>query len=64
MELKKGKPVADAWIDENKTKVGYEIPFTRYFYKYILPKASKNIIAEIMEIEKDLDGVLGEIFND
>ena len=54
----------DAWIDENKTKVGYEIPFTRYFYKYAPPKASKDIMAEIMEIEKDLDGVLGDIFND
>jgi len=56
--------VPDAWVDENKTKVGYEIPFTRYFYKYVSPKASKCIMAEIMEIEKDLDGVLGEIFND
>lgn len=54
----------DAWIDEKKTKIGYEIPFTRYFYKYVAPKASKNIMAEIMEIEKDLDGVLGDIFND
>lgn len=56
--------VPDAWIDEKKTKIGYEIPFTRYFYKYIPPKPSKDIIAEIMEIEKDLDGVLEEIFND
>ncbi|GMQ65361.1 hypothetical protein AN2V17_46050 [Vallitalea sp. AN17-2] len=56
--------VPDAWIDEKKTKIGYEIPFTRYFYKYIPPKPSKDIMAEIMEIEKDLDGVLEEIFND
>ena len=26
--------VPDAWIDESKTKIGYEIPFTRYFYKF------------------------------
>lgn len=54
----------DAWIDEKKTKVGYEIPFTRYFYKYTPPKPSMEIMAEIMDIETDLSGVLEEIFND
>lgn len=52
----------DAWIDESKTKVGYEIPFTRYFYKYEAPKPSSEIMAEILELEKELDGSLGEIF--
>ena len=52
----------DAWIDESKTKVGYEIPFTRYFYKYEAPKPSAQIMAEILELEKELDGSLGEIF--
>lgn len=54
----------DAWIDEKKTKVGYEIPFTRYFYKYVPPKASKELEMEIREIEMELNGVLEEIFND
>lgn len=54
----------DAWIDEKKTKVGYEIPFTRYFYKYVAPKPSKELEMEIREIEMDLSGVLEEIFND
>ena len=53
----------DAWIDEKKSKVGYEIPFTRYFYRYEPPKPSHEIMAEILEIEKDLDGSLKEIFN-
>ena len=53
----------DAWIDEKKSKVGYEIPFTRYFYRYKPPKPSQEIMAEILEIEKDLDGSLKEIFN-
>ncbi len=53
----------DAWIDESKTKVGYEIPFTRYFYKYTPPKPSNEIMAEIMDIENELEGALGEIFN-
>ena len=53
----------DAWIDEKKSKVGYEIPFTRYFYRYEPPKPSQEIMAEILEIEKELDGSLKEIFN-
>lgn len=53
----------DAWIDEKKSKIGYEIPFTRYFYKYEVPKPSAEIMAEILELEKELDGSLEEIFN-
>ncbi|QWH59502.1 SAM-dependent DNA methyltransferase [Bacillus mycoides] len=43
--------VSDAWIDELKTKVGYEIPFTRQFYKYTKLRSSDEIMAEIKEIE-------------
>ena len=53
----------DAWIDEKKSKVGYEIPFTRYFYKYEAPKPSAEIMAEIRELEKELDGSLSEVFD-
>ncbi len=52
----------DAWIDETKTKIGYEIPFTRYFYKYVPPRPSEEIMSEILELEKSLDGSLKEIF--
>lgn len=52
----------DAWIDGSKTKVGYEIPFTRYFYRYEAPRPSSEIMAEILELEKELDGSLKEIF--
>lgn len=52
----------DAWIDKAKSKVGYEIPFTRYFYKYEAPRPSADIMAEILEIEKELDGALAEVF--
>ena len=52
----------DAWIDESKTKVGYEIPFTRYFYKFEAPRSSAEIMHEILELEKELDGSLEEIF--
>lgn len=53
----------DAWIDENKSKVGYEIPFTRYFYKYEAPKPSDEIMTEILELEKELSGSLEEVFD-
>jgi len=57
------KPFApDAWIDESKTKIGYEIPFTRYFYQYEAPKPAEEIKAEILAIEKDLDNALNQIF--
>ncbi|MCI8336185.1 MAG: SAM-dependent DNA methyltransferase [Peptococcaceae bacterium] len=56
--------VPDAWIDESKTKVGYEIPFTRYFYKFTPLRNSADIMAEIKELEakisKELLEVLGE----
>ncbi|MFA5453347.1 MAG: hypothetical protein WC248_07220, partial [Candidatus Methanomethylophilaceae archaeon] len=51
-----------AWVDESKTKIGYEIPFTRYFYTYEAPRSSEEIKAEILALEKELDGSLAEIF--
>lgn len=53
----------NAWIDEKKSKVGYEIPFTRYFYKYEAPKPSAEIMAEILELELNLNGALSEVFD-
>ncbi len=52
----------DAWIDEKKSKVGYEISFTRYFYKYEAPKPSEEIMTEILELERELEGALAEVF--
>jgi len=49
-------------VEEKKSKVGYEIPFTRYFYKYEAPRPSEEIMAEIMELEKELSGSLEEVF--
>lgn len=46
--------VPDAWVEEKKSKVGYEIPFTRYFYKYKPLRASLDILAELKEIEKSI----------
>ena len=46
--------VPDAWIDHKKTKTGYEIPFTRHFYKYVPPRP-------LDEIDADLNKLVGEI---
>jgi len=46
--------IPDAWIDETKTKVGYEIPFTRQFYKYKSLRSSEEIIFEIKELEASI----------
>jgi type I restriction enzyme M protein len=43
--------VADAWIDHAKTKLGFEIPFTRQFYVYTPPRPVEEIAAEIKELE-------------
>ena len=53
----------NAWIDTKKSKVGYEIPFTRYFYKYEAPQPSTEIMAEIMDLETELSGSLAEVFD-
>lgn len=53
----------EAWIDKTKTKVGYEIPFTRYFYKYEAPESS-DVIAERISIhEKDIMETLNRLFS-
>ena len=56
--------VPDAWIDHSKTVKGYEISFTRYFYNYEPPRSIEEITAEILQLEKETDGILNEIVND
>jgi type I restriction enzyme M protein len=51
----------DAWIDESKTTVGYEIPFNRYFYKYSPPRPLDEIQAEIKLTEKEILKLIAEI---
>jgi type I restriction enzyme M protein len=54
--------VADAWIDEDKTKVGYEIPFTRHFYEYKPLRPLKDIAADIKALEQQIQDQLKEVF--
>ena len=44
----------DAWIDKTKTKVGYEIPMTRYFYEYQAPEASDDVLSRIIGLEDEI----------
>ena len=54
----------DAWIDKSKTKVGYEIPMTRYFYEYKMPEASDDILARIIGLENDISVSLKSLFDE
>ncbi|HML26765.1 MAG TPA: SAM-dependent DNA methyltransferase, partial [Methanomethylovorans sp.] len=54
----------DAWIDESSVKVGYEISFTRYFYKPQPMRSLEDIRADILELEKETDGLLAEIIGE
>jgi type I restriction enzyme M protein len=53
--------VPDAWIDHDKTKVGYEIPFTRHFYVYTPPRSLAEIDAELRDLEQQIQKLLGEV---
>ncbi|MGH3512552.1 MAG: type I restriction-modification system subunit M [Pseudonocardiaceae bacterium] len=53
--------VSDAWVDHSKTKVGYEIPLTRHFYKYVPPRPLAEIDAEIKQIEQEIRDLLREV---
>ena len=57
------KPYApEAWIDANKTKIGYEISMTRYFYKYQEPEKTSDIIKRLNLIETDISNSLKRLF--
>lgn len=53
--------VPDAWVDESKTKIGYEINFNRYFYQYTPPRPLDEIEADLKKIEKEIADMLAEV---
>ena len=53
--------VPDAWIDHTKTKIGYEIPFTRHFYVYTPPRPLVEIDAQLKALEAEIQRLLGEV---
>ena len=52
----------DAWIDKSKTKVGYEIPMTRYFYEYQAPEKVEDIMSRLSALESDIQTSLNALF--
>jgi len=53
--------VPDAWMDRSKDKVGYEINFNRYFYKYVPPRPLEEIDADLKKAEEEILRLLGEV---
>jgi type I restriction enzyme M protein len=53
--------VPDAWADSEKTKIGYEIPLTRHFYKYVPPRPLAEIDGEIRTLEAEIQALLSEV---
>jgi type I restriction enzyme M protein len=51
----------DAWVDDSKTQIGYEISFTKHFYKPVQLRELSEIIADIRALEKETEGLLEEI---
>lgn len=59
---KEVRPYApDCWLDEDKTKIGYEISFTKYFYKPVKLRDMKDILASLEKLEKESEGVMDDI---
>ena len=56
--------VPDAWMDRSKDKVGYEINFTKEFYKYTSLRSLEDIRKEILALEKETEGLLGEVLSE
>jgi len=53
--------VPDAWADYDRTKIGYEIPLTRHFYRYVPPRPLEEIDAEIKALEDEIQRGLTEV---
>jgi type I restriction enzyme M protein len=53
--------VADAWVDYDRTKIGYEVPLTRYFYKYLPPRPLAEIDSELNALEAEIQRLLTEV---
>ena len=53
--------VPDAWVDHNKTKIGYEIPLNRHFYVYEPPRPLAEIKSDLQGLEREIAGLLAEV---
>ena len=53
----------NSWMDRTKDTIGYEINFTKYFYKYTPLRSLKDITDELLELEKESDGIMNKLIN-
>ncbi|QHA90167.1 class I SAM-dependent DNA methyltransferase [Bacillus sp. N1-1] len=53
--------VPDAWIDQSKTKIGYDIPLTRYFYKYVALESSEVLKQHVIALEDEVQELLMKV---
>ncbi|MAU36732.1 MAG: restriction endonuclease subunit M [Flavobacteriales bacterium] len=53
----------NSWIDYDKSKVGYEINFTKYFYKYKQIRSSEEITRDLLELDKESENLLNQIMD-
>ena len=53
---------SDAWVDKKKTKIGYEIQMSKYFFEYKLPESSKEIASRLHDLEADIQNSLNALF--
>jgi type I restriction enzyme M protein len=58
-EIKPNLP--DSWIDKDKTQIGYEINFTKYFYKYVPLRPVNDILKDLLDLENESDGLMNEL---
>ena len=56
--------LSDSWMDRENDKVGYEINFTKYFYKYKPLRSLRDITSDLLELEKESEGIFKEIVNE
>ena len=52
---------SDAWVDEKKTQIGYELSFTKYFYQPVQLRSMEEVVADLKKLESETDGMLAEI---
>ncbi len=61
---KEVKPhLPNAWFDYDNARIGYEINFTKYFYKYLPLRSINEIISDLKKLEEDSDGLFNHILN-
>jgi type I restriction enzyme M protein len=53
--------LANSWVDHNKTQVGYEINFTKYFYKFKPLRSMEEITKDLIQLEKESDGLMSQL---